>query len=134
MNETISFTLNGKPVSITTDGQRMLLWVLRTDLALTGVKYGCGEGLCGACTDYKGTYVVTMAEVQVDENSGEVRVQRVVCAQDAGELINPEGAGLQIEGCITMGLGYVLREEIRFNGGKILDENFNTYELPRFSD
>jgi CO/xanthine dehydrogenase Mo-binding subunit len=74
-----------------------------------------------------------MAEVKVDETSGVVRVQRVVCAQDTGEVINPEGVRLQIEGCITMGLGYVLSEEIRFSGGKILDENFDTYELPRFS-
>ena len=86
-----------------------------------------------ACTDYKGTYVATMAEVKVDENSGEVRVLRVVCAQDTGEVINPDGVRLQIQGCITMGLGYVLREEIRFSGGKVLDENFDTYELPRFS-
>jgi aerobic-type carbon monoxide dehydrogenase small subunit (CoxS/CutS family) len=50
MTETIQFTLNDKPVSLTVDGERMLLWVLRTDLGLTGAKYGCGEGLCGACT------------------------------------------------------------------------------------
>jgi carbon-monoxide dehydrogenase small subunit len=50
MNETISFTLNGKPVSVTTDSQRSLLWVLRTDLGLTGTKYGCGKAMCGACT------------------------------------------------------------------------------------
>ncbi len=50
MNETISFTLNGKSVSVTTDNQRMLLWVLRTDLGLTGTKYGCGKAMCGACT------------------------------------------------------------------------------------
>jgi len=50
MMETIQFILNDKPVSITVDGERMLLWVLRTDLGLTGVKYGCGEALCGACT------------------------------------------------------------------------------------
>ncbi len=50
MVENISFTLNGKPISLTTDSDRMLLWVLRTDLALTGTKYGCGSGLCGACT------------------------------------------------------------------------------------
>ena len=86
-----------------------------------------------ACTDYKGTYVATMAEVEVDEKSGMVRVQRVVCAQDTGEVINPDGVRLQIEGCVTMGLGYILREEIRFRGGQILDENFDTYELPRFS-
>ena len=81
----------------------------------------------------KGAYVATMAEVKVDDTLGVVQVQRVVCAQDTGEVINPEGVRLQIEGCITMGLGYVLSEEIRFMGGKILDENFDTYELPRFS-
>jgi len=46
----IRFTLNGEPVSIDVDPERMLLWVLRCDLGLTGTKYGCGEGLCGACT------------------------------------------------------------------------------------
>lgn len=50
MTETIQFTLNGKPVSLTVDSDRMLLWVLRADLGLTGTKYGCGESLCGACT------------------------------------------------------------------------------------
>jgi aerobic-type carbon monoxide dehydrogenase small subunit (CoxS/CutS family) len=50
MIETIRFKLNGKPVTLKTEGDRMLLWVLRTDLGLTGTKYGCGAGLCGACT------------------------------------------------------------------------------------
>lgn len=50
MSQTIQFSLNGKPVSLSVDGERMLLWVLRTDLGLTGTKYGCGEGYCAACT------------------------------------------------------------------------------------
>jgi aerobic-type carbon monoxide dehydrogenase small subunit (CoxS/CutS family) len=50
MDEKISFKLNDKSVSLTTDGERPLLWVLRSDLGLTGTKYGCGKGLCGACT------------------------------------------------------------------------------------
>ncbi|HVM49907.1 MAG TPA: (2Fe-2S)-binding protein [Candidatus Acidoferrum sp.] len=50
MPDTISFTLNGKPVRLEVDGARPLLWVLRTDLALTGTKFGCGEGHCGSCT------------------------------------------------------------------------------------
>jgi len=50
MTEAIHFKLNGKPIRLTTDGERMLLWVLRTDLGLTGAKFGCGEGFCGACT------------------------------------------------------------------------------------
>ena len=50
MKEPVSFTLNGKPVTLDTDPSRTLLWVLRTDLELTGTKYGCGIGECGACT------------------------------------------------------------------------------------
>jgi aerobic-type carbon monoxide dehydrogenase small subunit (CoxS/CutS family) len=50
MERTISFTLNGKATRILVDDQRTLLWVLRGDLGLTGTKFGCGEGLCGACT------------------------------------------------------------------------------------
>jgi aerobic-type carbon monoxide dehydrogenase small subunit (CoxS/CutS family) len=46
----IRFRLNGAPASLDTDAGRTLLWVLRTDLALTGTKYGCGAGICGACT------------------------------------------------------------------------------------
>jgi aerobic-type carbon monoxide dehydrogenase small subunit (CoxS/CutS family) len=42
--------LNGRPVAVNTDDSRALLWVLRSDLELTGTKYGCGEGICGACT------------------------------------------------------------------------------------
>lgn len=50
MMEKVSFKLNGKPISLTVDSERMLLWVLRTDLGLTGTKYGCGKAQCGACT------------------------------------------------------------------------------------
>ncbi len=50
MKTSIRFRLNGKPTTLETDGDRALLWVLRTDLGLTGTKYGCGEALCGACT------------------------------------------------------------------------------------
>jgi aerobic-type carbon monoxide dehydrogenase small subunit (CoxS/CutS family) len=50
MDKTIRFKLNGKEVAVETSPERMLLWVLRTDLGHTGPKYGCGEGFCGACT------------------------------------------------------------------------------------
>ena len=99
----------------------------------TFAKAPTGRGYGVAITDYLGTYVATMAEVEVDKESGSVRVLRVVCAQDTGEVINPEGAKMQIEGCITMGLGYCLTEEVRFKDGRVLSENFDTYEIPRFS-
>ena len=50
MDSPIRFTVNGRRVELTTDEQRPLLWVLRTDLGLTGTKYGCGMDRCGACT------------------------------------------------------------------------------------
>ena len=50
MTERIQFRLNGESVQLTVDTDRMLLWVLRTDLGLTGTKFGCGESFCGACT------------------------------------------------------------------------------------
>jgi isoquinoline 1-oxidoreductase len=86
-----------------------------------------------ACSDYEGTYVAMMAEVDVDKDARKIRVKRVACAQDMGLVINPEGAKMQMEGCIMMGLGYTLSEEIRFRGGEIFDLNFGSYEIPRFS-
>jgi isoquinoline 1-oxidoreductase len=92
---------------------------------------GRGRGL--ACGIDAGSYVAHVAEVSVDRAPGAVKVERVVCAQEMGIVVNPDGARMQMEGCITMGLGYALGEEIRFQGGRILDSNFDTYALPRFS-
>lgn len=92
---------------------------------------GRGSGI--ACGIDAGTSVATMAEVEVNKTTGDVKVKRVVCAQDMGLVINPEGATIQMEGCITMGLGYALREDIHFKGSEVLDTNFDTYEIPRFS-
>jgi nicotinate dehydrogenase subunit B len=69
----------------------------------------------------------------VDRGTGKVQVKRVVCVQDMGLVINPEGARIQIEGAVTMGLGYALAEELHFKGGEVLDRNFHSYEIPRFS-
>ncbi|MDP2898015.1 MAG: molybdopterin-dependent oxidoreductase [bacterium] len=99
----------------------------------TAAKAPSGRGYGVACGIDSGTYVTTMAEVEVEKKSGHVQVKRVVCAQDMGLSINPQGATIQIEGCITMGLGYALGEHIRFKRGEILDVNFDTYKLPRFS-
>jgi isoquinoline 1-oxidoreductase len=92
-----------------------------------------GRGVGVACGMDAGTYVALMAAVKVDAATGKVKVERVVCAQDMGVVINPDGATMQMEGCLMMGLGYTLSEEVRFDGGRILTKNFDTYELPRFS-
>ncbi|MFC2157133.1 (2Fe-2S)-binding protein [Acidobacteriota bacterium] len=50
MEKQIEFTLNDDKVKLSVDPERMLLWILRSDLDLTGAKHSCGEGFCGACT------------------------------------------------------------------------------------
>ena len=70
MQRTISFTLNGKPARVTVDDERMLLWVLRYDLGLTGTKFGCGAGLCGACTVIVGKEAVRSCSTPVKDVAG----------------------------------------------------------------
>ena len=78
------------------------------------------------------TYVAEIAEVRVDKaersGSNESSPRRTWASS-----VNPEGATMQMEGCIMMGLGYALSEEIHFKGGQILTTNFHNYEVPRFS-
>ena len=70
MVETIGFKLNGHPVRLKVDGERTLLWVLRTDLGVTGPKYGCGEGLCGACTVLADDAAVLSCQKKIKEVDG----------------------------------------------------------------
>ncbi len=99
----------------------------------TPAKTPSGRGIGISCGIDVRVPVALIAQVEVDKQTGHVQVKRVVCAQDMGLVVNPEGATIQVEGCITMGMGYALTEEVHFEGGRILDMNFDTYELPRFS-
>lgn len=97
MADTIDLVINGKPVKLAVNRDRALLWVLRTELGLTGAKYGCGEGHCGACTvlvngkatrscnvfveDVVGKNVVTIEGLA--ENGELHPVQRAFMAHDA---------------------------------------------------
>lgn len=113
-----------------------MLGVLKAVADLFGyipAKSPSGRGIGIACGMDSGTYVAHIAEVKVDRNTGHVQVERVACAQDMGLCINPQGAKIQMEGCITMGLGYALTEEIQFRGGKIQNKGYDTYQLPKFS-
>jgi isoquinoline 1-oxidoreductase len=91
-----------------------------------------GRGIGIACGFDAETYVAEIAEVKLDK-ANSLTVKRIICAQDMGVAINPFGATMQMEGCIMMGLGYSLMEDIRFKGGQILTTNFDDYPMPRFS-
>jgi aerobic-type carbon monoxide dehydrogenase small subunit (CoxS/CutS family) len=70
MVDTIEFKLNHKQVRLKVDGERRLLWVLRSDLGLTGPKYGCGEGICGACTVLINQRTARSCQIPVREIKG----------------------------------------------------------------
>jgi carbon-monoxide dehydrogenase small subunit len=70
MADDVRFKLNGKPVRRAAGGSETLLWALRTELELTGTKYGCGEGYCGACTVLVNGEAVRSCQVQVTAVSG----------------------------------------------------------------
>ena len=92
------------------------------------------RGIGVACGGEYKTVGAAMAEVEVDKATGEVRVKRVVNVVDAGVIVNPEGAHQQVEGCTIMALGCALKEEVPFRDGDVLVRNFDTFQLPRFSD
>jgi nicotinate dehydrogenase subunit B len=113
-----------------------MIEVLKTAADMFGYKTGKGEdgrGVGIAIGTDVGALVAQIAEVEVDKKTGKVKVLRIACAQDMGLCVNPLGATLQIEGCMTMGLGYTLAEEVIYEGGNIISKGFDTYEIPRFS-
>ena len=96
--------------------------------ASSGRGFGIGGGI------EKGGYVATCAEVAVDGSAGTVRVVRVVTAFDCGAVVNPDGLKNQIVGANVMGLGGALFEAMDFENGRILNNLFSRYRVPRFSD
>jgi len=113
-----------------------MIEVLKKVADMFGYKPGKGKGGRGVGmaigTDVD-SLVAQMAEVEVDKKSGKVKVLRMACAQDMGQCVNPQGATLQMEGCMTMGLGYALAEELSYEGGNIITRGFDSYDIPKFS-
>jgi len=106
---------------------------LRDKFGYTPAARPSGRGIGMALGTDAGTWVAVMIEVKVDEETGKVQPIRAASVQDMGMCVNPQGAKIQMEGCITMGMGYALSEDIEFKGGDIITKNFDTYQLPLFS-
>jgi isoquinoline 1-oxidoreductase len=103
-------------------------WTQRQNNRAANVGFGL------ACGTEKGSYVAACAEVAVDRNEGKIQVRRICQVFECGAIQNPAGLLSQVQGCIIMGLGGALSEEIRFNNGKILNANLLRYLVPRFKD
>jgi CO/xanthine dehydrogenase Mo-binding subunit len=93
---------------------------------------GVGIGL--ACGTEKNSVVAACVEVEMDPKGEAPRLVEIVEAFECGPILNPTNLRSQVEGCIMMGLGPVLREEIRFRGGHLTNGSFAQYRVPRFRD
>ena len=93
---------------------------------------GVGVGL--ACGTEKGSYVAACAEVAVDRKRGRIDVRRVCEVFECGAVQNPANLRSQVAGCIIMGMGAALTEEMKFENGKVLNARFSQYQVPRFKD
>ena len=91
-----------------------------------------GVGL--ACGTEKGSYVAACVEVAVDREESKITVRRVCEVFECGAILNPANLLAQVQGAIIMGLGPALREEMRFENGRMQNPHFAKYQPPRFSD
>jgi isoquinoline 1-oxidoreductase len=91
-----------------------------------------GVGL--ACGTEKNSFVAACAEIAIDREQNRIVVRHVCEVFECGAIINPDNLSAQVQGCIIMGLGAALREEMQFKDGKIQNPNFKHYLVPRFND
>jgi CO/xanthine dehydrogenase Mo-binding subunit len=105
----------------------------RDRLAALAPKNG-KRGIGLACGTEKGSYVAACAAVKIDSARGKIVVEEIVEAYECGAIQNPGNLRAQVEGGIIMGLGGALKEEIRFENGRILNPRFSMYQVPRTRD
>jgi isoquinoline 1-oxidoreductase len=91
-------------------------------------------GLGLACGTEKGSYVAACVEIAVDSAQDKIAVKRVCEVFECGAVVNPDNLLAQVQGCILMGLGPALREEMRFAEGQMRNAVFSRYLVPRQSD
>jgi isoquinoline 1-oxidoreductase len=87
-----------------------------------------------ACGIEKSSYVAACAEVVVDPQKNSYSVRKICEAYECGAIVNPLGLRAQVEGAIIQGLGPALREEIKFEGGQVTNDEFSGYAVPRMAD
>lgn len=160
----ISLIVNGKRHNVSVSPDTPLLWVLRDTIGLTGTKFGCGLGQCGACTVHldgkavrscqipissaAGKNVITIEGLLADNtrallaqvaevsvsSDGSVKVHRIVCAVDCGWVVNPDTIKAQVQSAVVYGLTAALKGEITIKNGRVEQSNFYNYPLLRIHE
>ena len=92
-----------------------------------------GRGVAYVHYKHTETYVAMGMEVSVERASGNIKVERIVCAHDCGQIINPDGVRAQVEGSILQTLSRVLMEEVKFDRSRVLSTDWSSYPILTFS-
>jgi len=93
-----------------------------------------GRGIAYVHYKHSEAYVATGIEVAVERASGRIKVERVVCAHDCGQIINPDGVRAQVEGCILQTLSRTLFEEVTFDRSRVTSTDWASYPILTFPD
>ena len=93
-----------------------------------------GRGMSYVHYKHSETFVAMGMEVAVERASGRITVERVACAHDCGQIINPDGVRAQVEGSILQTISRVLLEEVKFDRSRVLSVDWSSYPILRFSD
>jgi len=92
-----------------------------------------GHGIAYVHYKHTESYVAMGMEVAVERANGRIKVERVVCTHDCGQIINPDGVRAQVEGSILQTLSRVLMEEVKFDRSRVLNVDWSSYPILRFS-
>jgi len=135
----VEFRLNGlkdpRAIEVIKRTAALIKWQTRLSPgANTSATVARGRGISFVHYKHSETYVAMAMEVAVERASGRIKVERVACAYDCGQIINPDGVRAQVEGSILQTLSRALMEEVKFDRSRVLNVNWSSYPILSFSD
>jgi len=126
--------INGRQYTVEAPNDTPLLWIIREELQLTGTKFGCGAGLCGACQERNtASWTACVAHVGVADD-GTVKVKKLTVATDVGTAVNPDGIRAQVMGGAQWGMSLAMLEKATMKEGAIEQDNYDSYTPARMAD
>jgi CO/xanthine dehydrogenase Mo-binding subunit len=135
----VAFRLRGlkdpRGIEVIKRAAALMQWQPRPSPAAgSGAAVARGRGFAYVHYKHSESYVAMGMAVAVERASGRIAVERVVCAQDCGQIINPDGVRAQLEGNVLQTLSRVLMEEVMFDRSRVVSVDWSSYPILRFSD
>ena len=126
---------DGRGIEVIKRAAALMAWQSRpSPVRSKGAAVMRGRGFSYVHYKHSESYVAMGMEVAVERASGRIRVERVACAHDCGQIINPDGVRAQVEGSILQTLSRALMEEVQFDRSRVTSVDWGSYPIMRFSD